>query len=304
MSIRVATAPVSWGIMEVEGWEPQKHYGQVLDEMQQAGYAGTELGPYGYFPTEPEKLSAELNARGLVMISAFVPVKLSNPSRHEAGIETAARVGRLLSALGCKTIVLADEIDEKRIAIAGSVSPDGEDGLTDKEWTNLAEGLHTIARQCLDLGLRTVFHHHAGTFIETPQEVERLLAITDPELIGLCLDTGHYRYGGGDPIEALQKFGRRIRYVHLKDVNAGVLETVRRDKVDFFAAVRRGVFCELGEGCIDFPRLVEELNRIEYDGWVVVEQDIDPNIQSGSGQPTPLESATANRRYLREVVGI
>ena len=297
--IKVGTAPVSWGIMEIEGWGEQQSYDSVLNEMQQAGYTGTELGPYDYFPTDPEKLKSELSARGLDLVAAFVPIPLAHASRHEAGLEEAIRTADLLAAGGAKLIVLADEMSKHRMAVAGRVDPD-TDGMTDEQWANAAVLLTKVTQACRERGLDAVFHHHAGTFIETPDEIERLCNSVDPELLGLCLDTGHYFYGGGDPVEATQKYASRIRHLHLKDVWPPVLEQVRRDKAGFLEAVKRDVFCELGEGAVDFSKVISILTEAGFDGWAIVEQDTDAT----RAEVKPFESAIRSRRYLRETIGL
>ncbi len=298
MAIKVGTAPVSWGIMEVEGWGGQQPYDSVLDQMREAAYSGTELGPYGYFPTDPRRLTEELSARGLVLVSAFVPIPLAEPDRHEAGLAEAVRTAELLAASGARLIVLADVMTRQRMALAGRVD-DARDGMSDAQWTAAAKMLTRVTRACRDLGLDSVFHHHAGTYVETPREVERLCNLVEADLLGLCLDTGHYFYGGGDPVEAVRMYGSRIRHLHLKDVRPDVLEAVRRDGVDFLEAVRRDVFCELGEGAVDFPRIISDLTTAGFDGWAIVEQDTDatkPGVR-------PLESAIRSRRYLHQTLG-
>jgi len=299
MGIKIGTAPVSWGIMEVEGWDGRVAYGRVLDEMAEAGYEGTELGPYGYLPSEPERLLAELSSRGLRLVSAFVPLHLAEPQRHEAGFREAIKVAGLLARAEARLIVLAGDMTEARMAVAGRVIEE-RDGMNEQHWQCAVEILTRIAKACRELGLATAFHHHAGTLVETPNEIERLCENTDPALIGLCLDTGHFFYGGGDPVEAVRKYGPRIWHLHLKDVRLPVLESVRRDRVGFLEAVRRDVFCELGEGAVDFPRITQGLMNCGYDGWAVVEQDVDtdqPGVQ-------PFESAVRSRRYLREAIGL
>src|SRR5260370_2284075 len=191
MNIKVGNAPVSWGVMEVADWGEQVAYGKVLDEIAKAGYAGTELGPFGYFPTEPEKLASELSDRGLQLVASFVPIPLAHPERHEAGYREAMAVAQLLAQTGAPLIVLADEMSETRMAVSSRVD-DIHEGMTDSQWDGAAQILGRIARDCRELGLSAVFHHHAGTFVETPREVARLCENTDPNLLGLCLDTGHY----------------------------------------------------------------------------------------------------------------
>lgn len=299
MSIKVGTAPVSWGIMEAEGWSAHQEYARVLDEMAEAGYEGTELGPYGYLPTDPEYLISELSSRRLRLVSAFVPVHLADTRRHETDFHEAMKIARLLARAGSSLIVLADEMGRARMSVAGRVSEERE-GMSDRRWDVAVEILSRIAKACSELGLVTAFHHHAGTLVETPAEIDRLCASTDPSLIGLCLDTGHYVYGGGDPVNAVRKYGSRIVHLHLKDVQPEVLQSVRDHGVGFLEAVRRGVFCELGEGAVDVPTIAQELMNCGYKGWALVEQDVD------ASQPgvNPFESAVRSRKYLRDVIGL
>jgi inosose dehydratase len=297
--IKVGTAPVSWGVMEVEGWGGQNDYGEMLDEMAEAGYEGTELGPYGYLPTAPERLMSELSRRGLRLVSAFVPIALAEPERHESSFRETMKVADLLLKSGAKLIVLADEMSEARMAVAGRVVED-RGGMSDPGWDGAISILTRVALGCRELGLATAFHHHAGTYIETPKEIDRLLTSTDPSLIGLCLDTGHYFYGGGDPVKAVEKYGSRIWHVHLKDVRRAVLDAAREQGENFLDAVRRGVFCELGEGAIDFPAIKQALTNCDYNGWTIVEQDLDvtqPGVQ-------PFQSARRSRQYLLNTIGI
>lgn len=299
MSIKVGNAPVSWGVMEVEGWSGQKPYGAVLDEIRKAGYCGTELGPYGFFPIQSNKLTQELKARDLELVAAFVPVPLAEPDKHEAGFQEAITVARLLADAKAPLINLADVMSAKRMAVAGRSVP-SRDGLTDAQWKEAASVLTRIARACQSLGLAAVFHHHTGTFVETPAEVARLCDLIDPDLFGLCLDTGHYVYGGGDPVDAVKTYGKRIRHLHLKDVNPTILESVRREEIGYLDAVRRGVFCELGKGAVDFPKVMQGLVSAGFAGWAIVEQDVDtrqPDVQ-------PIKSAIRSRQYLHGAIGI
>ncbi|MGH9883719.1 MAG: hypothetical protein ACRD6N_20030, partial [Pyrinomonadaceae bacterium] len=137
MSIKVGNAPVSWGIMEVADWGEQIPYGKVLDEIAEAGYAGTELGPYGYFPTEPNELTSELSGRGLQLVASFVPIPLAHPERHEAGYQEAMKVAQLLAQAGARIIVLADEMSEARMAVSGRVN-EASDGMSESQWDGAA----------------------------------------------------------------------------------------------------------------------------------------------------------------------
>lgn len=299
MNIKVGNAPVSWGVMEVAGWSGQIPFGKVLDEITEAGYAGTELGPFGYLPTEPNQLKSELSSRSLQLVASFVPIPLAHPDRHEDGYQEAMKVARLLAQSGARLIVLADEMSDARMAVSGRVN-ESRDGMNDSQWEGAARVLRSIAESCRELGLSSVFHHHAGTFVETPKEVARLCDSLDADLLGLCLDTGHYFFGGGDPVEAVRLYGARIRHLHLKDVQLPVLESARRDGIGFLEAVRRGVFCELGSGAVDLKRVIEAMNAVGYAEWAIVEQDVDTRDENVK----PFESALRSRQYLKNVIGI
>jgi inosose dehydratase len=279
---------------------------QMLDELRETGYVGTELGDWGFMPTEPAGLRAELARRDLAMVGAFVPVALRYAEAHADGAAHALKVARLLSAVAepggqPPFLVLADDngSDTVRTQFAGRVTPDM--GLSRAEWTTFAQGAERIARAVRDdTGLRTVFHHHGAGYVETPGEIELLLELTDPSLVGLVFDTGHYLYGTGgvdgrDVLEGLNRFGDRVWHVHFKDCHPRVAEQARAEGWDYFTAVRNGVFCELGQGSVDFGAVAGWLRARDYRGWIVVEQDVLP------GMGAPRESARRNREYLRSI---
>jgi inosose dehydratase len=300
--IRVGNAPVSWGVYEAD--RPNPPFAEVLDGIARAGYEGSELGPYGYLPTSPEGLDRELRARRLALGSSFVPLPLEDASRRPDSVRVALDVARLLATQHVRELIVADDEDPARTARAGRVPGDGSAGFDDRQWREAVATLETVARALRDeLSMRVVVHHHAGTFVETPQEIDRLLAQTDPELVGLLLDTGHAVYGGVDPVEVLRRHGRRVRYVHLKDARADELARVRTTDIAMEEAWKRGVFCPLGEGVVDFPRVVESLRSLDYDGWLIVEQDVVPNAE-GHLSPEPFASARHSREYLRDKVGL
>lgn len=300
-SICVGNAPCSWGALEFENLDGESAgFRRVLDEMAATGYAGTELGDWGFMPTEPPRLRAELESRGMTMVGAFVPVALKDPATHAAGEATALRVAGLLAAVAnpghTPYLVLADDngSDPVRTKNAGRIAPGM--GLSDAEWRAFADGTNRIARAVkAEWGLRTVFHHHCGGYIETPEEVTRLMAMTDPEVVGLVLDTGHYAYGAGNAeavLDALDRHAGRIWHMHFKDCEPNVAAQARHAQHDYFEAVGHGVFCELGRGSVDFQAVMNRLNDRAYSGWIVVEQDVLP------GMGTPKESAQRNRDFL------
>lgn len=302
MTMRVGNAPVSWAVYEAD--RPNPPYASVLDAIAAAGYEGTELGPYGYLPTDPDALRRELDSRRLALGSSFVPLPLEDASARERSVASALQVGRLLATQGVREVIVADDEDPARAARAGRIPSDGSAGWTDAQWREAAATLHAVARALRDqLGMRVVVHHHAGTFLETPGEVDRLLASTDGELVNLLLDTGHATYGGDDAVDVVRRHGDRVRYVHLKDVRADEMARVRNEDVPMSEAWARGVFCPLGDGVVDFPRLVESLRARSYSGWLIVEQDVVPDA-AGKLHPEPSQSARQSRTYLRERVGL
>lgn len=298
MPIRIATAPVSWGVMEVDSWAERPSYEHVLDEMVQAGYAGTELGPFGFLPTDAQTLKQELSRRNLTLLGAFVPLPLGRADAHAEGMRCALVTARLLAENAAPYLILADEMSEKRMALAGRASEN--DGFTEAQWAGAAKLVGCIVQSARELGVRSVFHHHAGTYVETPAEVERLMALTDPSLLGICLDTGHYVYGGGDPVAFARAHVSRIWHLHLKDIRATVLAQVRREGVGFLEAIRLGVFTELGQGNVDLAGVIRVLTEGGFDGWGVFEQDVDPTVPGTN----PLASARRSREYLRSVAGV
>ena len=296
--IKVANAPCSWGALEFELEGKAPDYLQVLNEIVETGYEGTELGDWGFMPTDPQKLSDEIHGRNLKLLGAFVPVALKKPEAHQPGIEVAVRTARLIAAVerDLPFIILADENGSipERTKNAGRVSP--EMGLSEAEWHIFAEGAEKVAAAVKkETGLRTAFHHHCAGYVETPTEIEKLMSLTDPSLLGLVFDCGHYRFGGGDPIEGLKKYGKRIWHFHFKDYQPEIGKQGIKEGWDYFQSVSGGVFCELGKGDVNFPGLLAELDKIGYNGWGVVEQDVLP------GMGKPKESAQRNRDYLASI---
>jgi inosose dehydratase len=294
----LAAAPITWGVCELPEWGDVPPFDQVLDEMAAAGFAGTELGPPGFLPAEPGRLRQALDARGLALVGAFCPVMLHRAVETAASLESGVALARLLAALGCPLLVAADAGDARRRAVAGRVTPGA--GLTDDEWARLGDGLADLARRCAPLGVRVVFHPHAGTYVETEVEVDRLMAAAPTDQVGLCLDTGHLAYSGADPVDVCRRYAARVWHVHAKDVRADVLARVRDERLDYATAVGLGVFAPLGDGALDFPALVGTLRDAGYRGWYVLEQD----VRLGPPWPPQVPAANARRsaQYLRELL--
>ena len=295
--IKIANAPCSWGVLEFELEGEELGYAQFLDELKETGYAGTELGDWGFLPSDPEKLSNELHTRSLHLVGAFVPVDFVNAENHQAGIELALKTAELMDQAGFADsfIILADENGKipERTQNAGRITTGM--GRSDDHRQVYADGVGNIASAMKEiLNMRSVFHHHCAGYVETPAEIDKLLSLTDPELLGLCLDMGHYRFGGGNPVEAMKRYYDRIWHVHFKDCLITVADQARDKNWNYFESVGQGVFCELGKGDVDFDAIVSILNQNDYDGWITVEQDVLP------GMGDPKSCAQRNRDFIKK----
>ena len=304
--IVVGNAPCSWGTLEFEGEQTSRlTFSSMLDELVETGYTGTELGDWGFMPSEPTALSHELHSRALTMTGAFVPVNFRDASAHSAAEAAAVRTATLLAAVADPAhppfLVLADDNckDPQRTQFASRAT--SAMMLGDADWAIFAAGVDRIAQSVKrETGLRSVFHHHGGGFVETPAEIERLLSLTDPATVGLVFDTGHYVFGAGahgaaGVIAAMDRWASRIWYVHLKDCSTELLARSARESWDYHTAIANGVFCELGRGAVPFNEVKAWLDRSGYAGFVTVEQDVLP------GMGSPKASALRNRDYLSSI---
>jgi len=305
----IANAPCSWGTLEFEGSQAQRiGYAQMLDELVETGYTGTELGDWGFMPTEPTKLQQELQRRQLDLLGSWASVAFKHRKAHAEGEKRVLEIARLLAQAAqvnrsnhAPLIVLGDDngSDPERTQNAGRVTP--EMMMNAQEWDTFVRGVERIARAVREqTGLRTVFHPHCAGFVETPPEVDEFLARTDPELVGIAFDTGHCAFASGcnDPqavLDGLKRLGSRLWYVHFKDCQPDVASQARKQGWDYFQALKAGIFCELGRGCVDFPAVLRQLQARDYQGWIVVEQDVLP------GMGAPKDSASRNRAYLNAI---
>jgi len=303
--VRIGSAPISWDVLSFDGSKTSGlTFSQMLDGIAAAGYEGTEIAVNGFFPADAESLRAALKKRNLKAASSYVALTLEEEGALEQMIEHVDRVGERLAQFNSTEVIIAGNSTPKRLEIAGSVADDGSDGWNDVEWQRVAKVLETIAIRCKErFNLRTVFHHHTGTHVETPKEVARIMEMTDPELVGLCLDTGHYHYGGGDVVEATKRYADRIWYFHIKDIWPEKLAQIRRERIHMRRAWAMDPFAELGQGCIDFPAFFDVLRSQGYQGWMIVEQD---SVGRSQRDPSwsPVESARQSRDYLRDVLEV
>jgi inosose dehydratase len=293
-----ASAPDSWGVLDYPGPSWQQSYQKMLDEMVVAGYRGTELGPYGFLPTDPRVLQDELAQRKLKLLGSFVPATLSDPASTKIVVDCIRKVGGLLAALGAPFLVLAEAQSEERDQIAGRVPRDDSKGLNIEQWKQVAKVVAEAADVTSEFGLDLVFHPHVATYVETPEETERFFDVTSGSKIGLCLDTGDCAYTGGDSAVEAEKYHEILRLVHIKDVDKKVLAEVHRKKMNFEQAIEANAFTIIGRGSIDFPDFFRVLTKNNYSGWMVVEQD----VKFGATLIPPVESIASSLKYLQEVV--
>ena len=284
----IGTVPILWNNVDVAELRRGTDALTILDEIARTGYEGTQLG-LG-FP-EGGALVAALAERDLRLAEVYASLPATAEGPTPDALELALERLRLLHEAGGEILCVALDLSPDRAARAGRAAEPGTSVLADTGWDRLVDALHALSDAAAALGHPTVFHPHAGTFVETPVEVDRLVAATDPARIGICLDVGHFLVGGGDPVDALQRLGDRVRHVHLKDVDGDVLRRLRAGELDGFgAAIRDRLFTELGSGLLDLDGVIATLADRDYDGWLMVEQD--------SCWGPPSESAAIGRRVL------
>lgn len=258
--IRIAAAPISWGVCEVPGWGHQLAPERVLGEMHELGVTAAETGPEGFLPADPAQLRDTLAAYELRCVGSFVPVVLHRAD-HDPAPEVADVLDRLATS-GGDVIVLA--------AATGVDGYDARPELSDAEWDTLLANLDRLGELAAARGVTAALHPHVGTLVEKRDEVYRVLQNAS---IGLCLDTGHLLIGGSDPLEITEAFTDRIRHVHLKDVRVDLAEQVQRGERTYTQAVAEGMYVPLGAGDARIGKVVATLVDAGYAGWFVLEQD-------------------------------
>jgi len=271
---------------------------QFLDDIMESGYQGTELSNWGSSQIDPAKLITELQVRGLKLISAFVPISFKDHKFWEAGLATALKTASLLSTVtdSQPVVVLSDENGSNfiRSQNAGRIKP--EMGLLPIQWKTFTDGVEFVSKRVFEeTGLESVFHHHCAGFVETPGEIGIFLDYANPRWVNLCLDTGHFRFAGGDPQRIFKNFADRVKLVHFNDCSPQVADQSRYQGWDYHESLRRGIFCELGQGDVNFRAVVDSLAEVKYSGWIVVEQELLPGMGSSK------ESAIRSREYLRSL---
>jgi inosose dehydratase len=296
--VAVANAPCSYGAFEITvGVDPSVPPAvQLLDAVSSAGYAGIDLGPLGYLGDRTE-LPRRLRERALVLAGGYFEIAFSDPQSWPEGLRRLDALLDVFDACGngkqAPKPTFADAGSAARAQHPGAAQRDRTLGWDDAGWRQFADGLAQFATRSRERGYEPTFHPHTATYVEAPWEIERMLESSD---VGVCLDTGHLLLAGGDPVAAVSDWGRRLNHVHLKDARLDVIAGIVADRAPVEEIWRRRAFCKLGAGDVKLDAALEQLRSGGYTGWVVVEQDIFPDV------PGAVRDATAdqvsNREYL------
>lgn len=289
MAVKIAGAPISWGVCEADNWGYQMAPERVFSEMASLGLTGTEFGPLGFLPVDPAARAEVLAKLGMTAIGGFFPVLL-----HDASVDPLPKVEAELDAYqaaGANVLVIAAEqpggnYDHKR--------PE----LDEASWTLLLSNLKRIDEYARSRGVLATVHPHVGTMIETESDSQRLVDGTD---IGITLDTGHMFIGGTDPVAFSAKYPQRIKHTHLKDVRLELARKVQNGELTYYQAVVQGMYTPLGEGDIDIRAIVKNLLDAGFDGWFCLEQDnvVQANPAEGEG---PFDEARRSVRFINQVI--
>ncbi|MGQ7298126.1 sugar phosphate isomerase/epimerase family protein [Quadrisphaera sp. KR29] len=285
--LKIAGAPITWGVCEVPGWGTQLPVERVLREMREVGLSATEFGPEGFLPVDPADRAAVLRDHGLVAVGGFVPVVLHDPERDPVpALRTELEA---FVAAGAGVVVLS--------ADSGLSGYDERVELDEAGWSTLLATLVRLRDAAAEVGVLAVLHPHVGTLVESSDDVERVLAGCD---VGLCLDSGHLLIGGTDPVALAQAHPERVRHVHLKDVDAATAQRVRDGDLTYYQAVQQGLYRPLGQGDVDVRSLLASLLGSGYDGWFVLEQDTVLQLLPEDGEG-PVTAAGASADHLRRL---
>jgi inosose dehydratase len=271
-TVRLASAPCTWGVWERtidrDDLVPPR---SMLETVRDLGYTGIELGPPGYFGTDPTSVSTLLGEYGLSLVGAFAPIRIASEDGFAADLDFLDRTIAILAATGASgPVVLAADENATRLAVAGRPGPRAATSLRGDTLKRAAERVQSAGERAAARGVKAAFHPHTATYIEGPEEVTALLELTD---VDICFDTGHCVVGGGDPAEFVRSAGGRITHLHLKDVDPTVLARVRSQELTVEEAWERGLFCPFGEGSVHFEAVLSAPEMSAFGGWVVLEQD-------------------------------
>jgi inosose dehydratase len=294
MTIEIGNAPCSWGV-EFANDPRNPTWRKVLEDCADAGYRGIELGPVGFMPEDPTILGEALDEFGLTLIGGVIFRPYHDPDAWEDVLDATHRTARALRAHGAEHLVIIDSISPRRAPTAGRA--DEAVQMDKAEWTGFRDRIVESARiGAEDYGLTVGIHAHAAGFMDFEPELIRLLDEVDEGLLKICFDTGHHSYAGFDPVAFMKKYVSRISYMHFKDIDPKVKADVIANRTGFYEACGQGIFCNLGQGDVDFEAVRKVLLDANFTGWCTVEQDCDPTLDV-----RPIDDARANRAYLQSI---
>lgn len=293
MTIKIGNAPCSWGV-EFAGDPRNPSWQSVLKDCADAGYKGIELGPVGFMPEDPALLGDALAEHDLELIGGVVFRAFHDPDAWDDVLDGTVRTCKALTAHGAKHLVLIDSISARRAPTAGRASE--AEQMVNAEWKAYVDRIREAAKIGVDHGLTVGIHAHAAGFMDFEPELDRLLSEVDEDLLKICFDTGHHSYAGFDPVAFMKRNIDRISYMHFKDIDPKVKADVIANRTGFYDACGQGIFCNLGQGDVDFPAVRKVLLDAGFEGWCTVEQDCDPTMDV-----RPIDDSAANATYLKSI---
>lgn len=291
--VKLGIAPIAWTNDDMPDLGAENTFEQCVSEMALAGFTGCEVG--NKYPRDTAVLKKALGLRGMQICNAWFSSFLTTKPYEEVEKDFIEHI-TFLKEMGAKVVGMS----EQGHSIQGTDKPifEAKYVMNDEEWDTLCTGINKLGKVAKDMGIKLCFHHHMGTVVQTEEEIDRLMANTDPELFGLLFDCGHLAYCGEDYMSVLNKYADRIRHVHLKDIRPEKVEQVKREHLSFLQGVRLGTFTVPGDGAIDFKPIFDVLEKTGYEGYVLVEAEQDPAIAN------PLEYAIKARKYIAEKAGL
>ena len=292
--VRLGIAPIAWTNDDMPDLGKENTFEQCVSEMALAGFTGSEVG--GKYPTDTAVLKKALDLRNISICNQwFSSFLISKP--YEETEKEFIKATDFLKEMGAKVI----GVSEQSYSIQGKMEQpvwEGKYIMNEEERKLLADGLNKLGKIAKDKGMTLTFHHHMGTVVQTEEEIDKFMELTDPELVFLLFDSGHLSFSGINPENVLKKYVNRVKHVHLKDIRKEMVEKSRAERWSFLKGVREGVFTVPGDGDVDFAPIFSILEEAGYEGWVVVEAEQDP------AKANPLEYAIKARKYIHEVCGL
>ncbi|MCO5220113.1 MAG: sugar phosphate isomerase/epimerase [Thermomicrobiales bacterium] len=292
----MASAPINWGI-ETSCDEGNPSVDELLQNSVDAGYSGFELGPLFLLGADATRIRANLDAFGLDAVAYWIAVSLAQPFGGKAETEVREAL-EILRAVGAEHLLVSDFGDPDRMRVIARSEEFPETWWSDDDWAEVRRSFVAIGQLGKEYGIDISVHPHVGGHIESGREIERVLEAIEGTPITVCIDTGHIRLGGTDSIPLIRRVGSRVTHIHAKDIEPNLMARLQRGDIDYETAVRQGLYCDLGDGIVDWDGFAAALDEIDFDGWVVAEEDqiLVP------GRRVPFESNIRNRAFLAELL--